>query len=638
MFEGHELDFSEKYRKLRLTIFTHQPPTPEEFLDHRNGYISYHTEQGLYEHVRRDFLEAMSSNRNYPVISIYGSTRTGKSVLARLFILYTLIWVNYLRDPHLYFGINKMSKISLWLLSFKDDKTKELLLDPLLILLNDSEKFKYEHFEKSVYRHGVSDAGVIHFSEAGKFGAISTPNLKIATGKDPSDIVGSDIIAGVISELSFFKKYAPGFTDETAKEVFTKLRARIKNTIGESRFPCWTYIDTSANDADSPLEHYILNDLATNPKLFFRHYCLWEVRPHLYPIWDVDRSKTFKICIGDGSHPAKILNDYREWNDYPKDLLLDVPIDLYDEFKNDLTNQIRDTAGRPTTSESKFIQNTRIIEEVFIPELKNEISGLICDAQSSPEKLISSKILHKYVIKFDHNSFWNRASNEIRYAGIDLAHAVKGDVQGLSIGHKEWSRDLKKIVYISDLTFPILSGDNGINIDAIGYFLKDLLEMGIVFQHVVFDTFQSESMSQFLSRLKIPNSKQSVDRDIAPYMNFFSLLLGGQIKSGRNIFLKNNLNSLYRTTNDKGVEKIDHSKGTLTYNYNGDWDSSECGLFAKDVSDAFVNWVYSASQDNIIPSTCYEDENLRIGRFETNDYSSTDLDLIKSKNFKKLLF
>lgn len=635
MFKGHELDFSEKYKTLRKVIFIHEPPSPEEFLDHRNGFISYHTEMGLYKHVKEDFLNAMSPNKNYPVISIYGATRTGKSSLARLFILYTIVYVNYLRDPHLYFNINKMSKISLWLLSFKEDKTKELLLDPLLILMNASSKFKREHFEKSVYKNGVTDDGVIHFSEAGKFGDITTPKLKIATGRDPSDIVGSDIIAGVISELSFFKKYAPGFTDETAKEVFTKLRARIKNTIGDSYFPCWTYIDTSANDKDSPLESYLLNEVANNPSYYFRHYCLWEVRPHLYPIWNEDKTKTFKVCTGDGNNPPRIFEPgSHEWKAYPKDLIIDVPIDLYEEFKNDLVNQIRDTAGRPTTNETKFIQSNEIIDRMFVEEIQNEEAGIVCDSQSNPEKFLFNLLSRKYFISFNNSYVIKRAPNELRYCGIDLAHSVKGDVQGFSIGHKEWSRELNKVIYVSDMSFAILPGENGINIDVVGYFLKDLKDIGINFQMVCFDTFQSEALSQFLTRHKIPNKKNSVDKDLNSYMVLYSLLLSNQVKVGKNIFLKNNLKSLYRISNKNGSgEKIDHSKGTLTYIYNGDWEHSECGLYAKDVSDAMCQWIYEASQDNILPMTCYEDENRKFKKVK----EEKEMKKIINDNFKFLI-
>lgn len=613
LFKGNELDFSDSFKQIRQIIFTVQPPSPEEFLDHRNGFISYHTEHGLYPYIKDAFLQAMSPKKNHPVICVYGSTRIGKSVLSRLFVLYTAVFVNYLRDPHLYFNINKMSKIGLWLLSFKEDKTKELLLDPLLILLSDSLKFKREHFEKEVYRKGVTKDGVIHFSEAGKFGSITFPHLKIATGRDPSSIVGSDIIAGVISELTFFKKYAPGFTDEMAKEVYDKLRHRISSTIGESNFPCWTYIDTSANDADSPLEKYILKDIAENPKFFFRHYCLWEARSYLFPEWNADRSKTFPICVGDGSTPPKILESQEDINNTPANLLLHVPIDLKEKFESDLVNQIRDTAGRPTTSESKYIQNEKLITDIFIPQLRNVIANIKCDSKDNPEGLIWNKIESDFFVKYHNKYIPLRAPKEGRYVGIDLAYSKKGDVIGLSIGHKEWSRVTKRVYYVSDMTFAISAGDNGINITAVALFIKDLVAKGCYsLVNCVFDTFQSESMAQLLQQNSIPYIKNSVDRTSEPYTNFYTYLVSGQIYSGKNIFLKNNLKSLYRVKDKNGTEKIDHSHGKLTYDYNGNWQTSQCGIHAKDLTDAFCNWVYVASQDSFVPSVTFEDENERM--------------------------
>jgi len=514
-----------------------------------------------------------------------------------------------------------MSKISLWLLSFKEDKTKELLLDPLLILLADSTKFKREHFEKEVYRKGVTKDGVIHFSEAGKFGSITFPYLKIATGRDPSSIVGSDIISGVISELTFFKKYAPGFTDEMAKEVYDKLRHRISSTIGESNFPCWTYIDTSANDADSPLEKYILKDIKENPRFFFRHYCLWESRPYLFPIWEQDRSKTFKICVGDGSTPPKILESQEEIDNTPINLLLDVPIDLKEKFESDLVNQIRDTAGRPTTSESKYIQNEKLINDIFIPELRNIIANIKCDSKDNPEGLIWNKVEKYFFVKYHTKYIPLRAPKEGRYVGIDLAYSKKGDVIGFSIGHKEWSNKTKRVYYVSDMTFAISAGENGINIAAVGLFIKDLVAKGCYsIVNCVFDTFQSESMAQLLQQNSIPYIKNSVDRTIEPYRNFYTYLVGNQIYSGKNIFLKNNLKSLYRIKDKSGNEKIDHSHGKLVYDYNGDWKNSQCGIHAKDLTDAFCNWVFIAAQDSYIPSTCFEDENIRMKDILHLDY------------------
>jgi hypothetical protein len=79
-----------------------------------------------------------------------------------------------------------------------------------------------------------------------------------------------------------------------------------------------------------------------------------------------------------------------------------------------------------------------------------------------------------------------------------------------------------------------------------------------------------------------------------------------ELKFGKNIYLKNNLYCLQLIEG-----KVDHPKGTVIHDYNGNWETSQVGINAKDVSDAVCQAVWGAKNVDYIPSTCYEDENLR---------------------------
>ena len=136
-------------RLLENALYEHKPPTPEEFLDPKNRWLPQAYVDGLYPYVKEDFIQAMKNEDPYSTISMYGCTRSGKSTMARLAIIYTLIYINYLRDPHTFYGINKMSRISLYLVSFKQDKTNQILLSPILNILHASEMFIDERFEKT---------------------------------------------------------------------------------------------------------------------------------------------------------------------------------------------------------------------------------------------------------------------------------------------------------------------------------------------------------------------------------------------------------------------------------------------------------------------------------------------------------
>ena len=60
----------------------------------------------------------------------------------------------------------------------------------------------------------------------------------------------------------------------------------------------------------------------------------------------------------------------------------------------------------------------------------------------------------------------------------------------------------------------------------------------------------------------------SVDRTVDAYVVLYNMMYSERVKSGRNIFLKNNLDSLIAVKKN-GVEKIDHSIGTTENIYNG---------------------------------------------------------------------
>ena len=620
--------------KLEKIIFYKKPPTPEEFLDPDKGWLPSTYIEGIYSYIKQDFINAMRWDNPYPIISMYGCTRSGKSVLARLCIIYCTVYINYLRDPHSYYKINKMSRLCLYLVSFKQEKTNQIYLGPILNILDASDMFVRERFEQNVYSKGIDDQGRIHFSEATKFGDIAFPKCYIVTGKDAGSLVGGDIVAGAISEISFYKEYVPGLTDDEIVQVFTKLFTRIQNTVGFGNFPCWAYLDSSANDSDSPIEKMIIDDFSKKSTVYYKHYVLWEIRPHLYPIYNQDKSKTFRVCTGNGSIPAKIIKNKWEEADIPPDLLIDVPIDLYETFERQLLDSIRDIAGRPTGSQSKFIQNGKFIKNIFNNEIIRNIEfNIKADANDQPEKLIWNQLWQKFFsLSLNGKFVFYRAPSEMRYVGLDLGFSTSGDATGITILHKEYSKELKTIIYIVDMSFAILPKEKAVNIEAIIQFIKEFQEIGNTYiKQVAIDTFQSETLKQSIERFGIEVVKHSVDRTIEPYQYLLTCLSNELLKAGKNIYLKNNLYCLLLKKNDDGKYKVDHPNGDVNHEYNGDFENSQVGLYAKDVSDSCAQALWSAHMDDsYIPSTCYEDENRRFSS------KQEDIDFNLKQAFKKI--
>jgi len=623
----HQLFFDPETKEniktaLKHIIFKIIPPTPEEFLDPEKGFLPASYIADLYPHVKEDFINAMRAEDPFSIICLYGATRTGKSLTARLFVVYTIIYVNYLRDPHYFYSVSQMSRLCIYLVSFDKNKTRQVYLDPLIQLLEASDKFKRERFELNVKKKGVTTDGIIHFSEASKFGSLTFPKVHIVCGSDASALVGADIICGAISELTFFRQYASSnLSDEDIMQVFTKLNSRIQNTVGRGSFPSWTYLDSSSNYADSPLEKMIINDFQYDPKVYFRWYTLWKLRPHLFPIY-YKTGETFKVCIGGGDYKAKIINNEEELKDYPKDLIIDVPVDARREFEKALIDQIKDVGGYPTNSESKLISNSKLILDIFNNNTLQNIEGaIIAGSETLPEQLIWNQIKDKFYTCYDGVHYIvKRAQSEARIISFDNAFSMRGDVLGVCCLHKERLRSNNQIIYVIDFCFPLLGNGKEINLEAVPHMILDLLLIGQTpIRLVCSDSFQSRSSLQFLERNNITILNQSVDRTIDAYQSLLTQILNQNIKSGRNIFFKNNLDSLYRTKRASGTDKIDHNIGNTNNNYYGSFDTSDCGKNAKDVSDAVCNAYWAAYNDTEYqPTTYYEDENLRFDQSKEN--------------------
>ena len=95
-------------------IFYKNPPTPEEFLDPDNGWLSKAFVQTIYPWVKEEFLECLDKEKNYNKIVEYGSTRIGKTYLAILLITYSIVYIHHLREPALYYGLSPLTDLAIY--------------------------------------------------------------------------------------------------------------------------------------------------------------------------------------------------------------------------------------------------------------------------------------------------------------------------------------------------------------------------------------------------------------------------------------------------------------------------------------------------------------------------------------------
>jgi len=628
-------------KQVESIIYYSTPPTPEEFLDPTNGWLSGSFVQSIYPWVKAEFLECLDKEKKYNKIVQYGSTRIGKTYLAILLITYTIVFIHFLREPAMYYGLSPLTDLAIYIISFKYDKTRELYLRPMFKMMEKSDRFIQVKFQDKVateQRRLGRDK--IVYSKASTSGEITLASgLQLQLGNDDAlAFIGSNIISAYISEISFWVENA-GATEENIFRLYTDIADRIKATVGED-YLTFLYLDTSANNVDSIIEKHILTELRYREGVRFNWVTRWEALPNNsknFKKWH-KTGETFKVITGNGSIPAAIVTDNRQLEDIPLDLIINVPIDSYDAFKDNLIKSIKDIAGRPTVSENKFINNVELITNMFNNSLLNNIEGaIIADSNSMPEKLLWNQInTNLFFHRTPSNSFQiNRAIGAPRFVGLDTSYSINGDATGITILHKEYDIEKKECVYVVDLSCAIIGKEKGINLEAVPYLLLDLIsEAGLPIYALYIDTFQSETGKQFLERNNVKVIKQSVDRDVVPYQILLTTMINGLVKSGRNIFLKNNLQCLMVTKSQTGKDKIDHPEGVINNKYNSDWNKSTCGTFAKDVSDSLANALYGAFVSNISPTIIYQEENKRFSKdiIDTKDIINKALiNLLKTR-------
>jgi len=369
---------------------------------------------------------------------------------------------------------------------------------------------------------------------------------------------------------------------EFVMRLYNDAKGRIESRL---RGNYWgrTILDSSPNDIESPIDKYILQEAHKNPKNLIIKGAEYDWRPEDYENPD-DRFPVFK---GGKGRPPQIVPEHEVDQYSPTDLEW-VPKEKKQYYIDDLLKSLKDISGIPSGQKSRFIMDHRLIDNIFMTEFRSIEGHIFASVKEDPTHCIWDQIKD---IFFEYNlarySFYYKPHIP-RCLAVDLA--LTGDNLGLAMGHLELDRIKNEPIFVVDMQIVVSPLGGRISLDAIKFFIKDLVHLGnIHLEAVSFDNFQSESLIQYLNSIEIDTRKLSVDKEVGPYLNLLSYITTGRVKSGRNCYFKNELKTLeYAKRKRTGTTKIDHSSGP-TMSYGGGenaWEKERCGINAKDVSDA----------------------------------------------------
>jgi hypothetical protein len=594
-------------------FYKEKPPTMEEFLT--PAWIGS-TANNLFPHVRSTLCEFFHPLSEYRYAFLASCIGYGKSTWAAIAELFVLANILLMKNPKKFFGLAQSSTIVEVLVSFTLMKAKQLLLNPFKNIMEDSPKFKRIKLRDQLESKQKEYPNQICYTTASRIGGVLEfgNDFHILLSSDPSSLLGLSIISVVMSEISFF--IDRGISPEVIWKTFTESKGRVISRFG-TRYLSSVIVDSSPNDFELPLDNYIFSGKAETERDdngIKRNYVItsnhWSVHPYNYPVW-LETKKEFPLFRGSSGRVPKILHE-EEIENFNKEDIVSVPIDIKQIFIDDIRKATRDYVGWPSGGLNKCLDDIEIINNVFTDRLLNIDTYIFASAEKQPEKLIWDQVKNKFFVKIGDKYEFYRYPNEKRYLHLDLAET--GDLASLSMCHKEMYQGLEYI--IGDFTINVCANKGRINLDAFYEFILDLHKEGRVYLgKITGDSWgPTKAYIQRLKRDEFEADVLSVDRDTAPYYSLFTYIKTGRFKVGKNYILKGNLKSLIEVKSEqrggKIYKKIDHTKGHVSFDLNNmDWENSHLGINGKDCSDSVCGAFYNCITDSsYITSAIWETE------------------------------
>lgn len=420
---------------------------------------------------------------------------------------------------------------------------------------------------------------------------------------DERILTHNTIIYCAMSEIGWWRMNS--WTDEQIKRFFDKACQRVDSRMNGNYLGRYV-IDSSPFSLESPIDKWIWETAINDPKWYCVLGAKWDYFKNEFPEffdkngkevhnWDV----AFQVYKGGKSELPKALQSENEATLYDpldlvwcprKDIKTSGVTNLMSLALQNASEFLRDWAGIPAGSADRIFAEGRIVEAIFDNDLRNIYTSITADSMDEPEHLIWNQIKDRFFINFNGRYIFYREPNVKRVLAVD--QSISGDATAITMSHWEYIKDKQnhdepKNVMVCDFNIVIIPKGKKINLDAIRYFIMDLIDIGgINIGMVNFDAFQSDTTKQALRRRGIPVDYISADKKNEPYQSLIDFITHERFFAGKNIFLKNNLRSIHWTKRDSGTTKVDHFNGKIVNeSEDTNWETSQMGVNAKDVAD-----------------------------------------------------
>ena len=529
---------------------------------------------------------------------------THNSLLTNLILAYIIVLFGLMRKPYQLLGHSPMTAYSVGMCSATLNKAWDLLGVPFEQLIEQSPFFEKVGRHDDIVRVNEEDkeCSKCYYTTAARGSAkmVFRNNLQLKLVSTEGALLGNTFVACMMTELAWWEQM--GWTKEDIFRFFSKADQRVTSRMN-GHYLGRSIIDSSPFSMESPIDKWIWEVALQDPKWYCVLGSKWDWFPDQFPNyfdkdgneihnWDV----AFQCYKGGKSEPPKAISTAAEASTYdPLDLVWcpreninsKGKVDFLQMAKQNAVEFLRDWAGIPAGSSDRIFQAGSTIDRIFDNDLRNIYTSIVADAMEQPEHLIWNKIKDIFFTKFGSQYMFYREPNAKRVLAVD--QSTTGDATAISVCHNEYIKDGEDLltVTIVDMTIVIIPKGGAVNLEAIKYFIQDLIDIGnLTIGNINFDKFQSDSTVQTLKRRGYKLDYISADKSNEPYTLLVDAIMHGRVFAGKNLFFKNNLRSLHMAQRESGSLKYDHFKGKIcNESADTDWFSSQLGVNAKDCSD-----------------------------------------------------
>lgn len=551
--------------------------------------------KALYPGNIPDLVDIFNPSKQYIEVILSGATSIGKTFMAAMAMTYMIALIGNYNDPHTWLGGSPASPLIMINMSISEKKAKEVVYTRVKTMVDSSPYFR-EQFPRDTK---LVDTLVWRLSKDPKDIMNRTgPQIMFKPGTgDSLSALGDDIYAGIGDELNFFRvveksKRAFGEAFDPAQRLYDVVGRRMKGRFSAGGLPLGKFfLLSSAQYPDDFIERRIreadeAGDLGKTVKVIRKS--LWEAKKGVFvggkPVFS---DRTFRVEVGTSRRGSRLLDKYNKQTgemtvgtfEDIEGKVLNVPIELWDDFYRDIEGSVRDFGGEVTRAISPFFQTT---DPIYAAVDLGRAEGLAHPWTREETTLEDASYLdmHAIAAQDPETGKWKpkRHPRAYRYAHVDLA--ISGDSAGLVIVHvADWKtimmegKERMAPIFEVDLALRINPPVGGeIKFSKVREIFYALRNYGMQFHSITYDSFQSTDSLQELESRGFPADKLSVDKDISPYIYLRDTIMDGRL---RMYFYDRLVIELGRL--EKKADKIDHPASG-----------------SKDVSDALAGAVWTA--------------------------------------------